>query len=141
MLDSRKPTCLDRADEFPSHRFESFPLTTQNTPDPLKTPVRHLIAASSSEMVGMASRDGYWNSLHMALGLTMGRHEMIAMDAVEEGDRILVAVAIAEVSVYGIHCHVNTDIEGYHVTRKSPMTHFSTPFGSLAAQHPIWSKH
>ncbi|CDS14020.1 hypothetical protein LRAMOSA06191 [Lichtheimia ramosa] len=96
VLDSRKPTCLDRADEFPSHRFESFPLTTQKTPEPLKTPVRHLIAASSSEMVGMASRDGYWNSLHMALGLTMGRHEMIAMDAVEEGDRILVAVAIAE---------------------------------------------
>lgn len=49
-------------------------------------------------MVGLASRDGYWNSLHMGLGLTMGRHEMIAMDAVEEGDRVLVAVAIAEVS-------------------------------------------
>ena len=109
MLDSRKPTCLDRAEEFPSHRLESFPLTNSTTPDPLKTPVRHLIAASSSEMMGMASRDGYWNSLHMGLGLTMGRHEMIAMDAVEEGDRILVAVAIAEVGFYIMHRNVQAN--------------------------------
>ncbi|KAI9312800.1 hypothetical protein BX666DRAFT_1981993 [Dichotomocladium elegans] len=52
--------------------------------------------ASSNEMVGFVSREGYWNSVNMALGLPFNQTEMIAMDCVEYKGQILLAVAAAE---------------------------------------------
>lgn len=64
-------------------------------------PVRHFIAASSSELTAFISRDGYWNCLNITLGLEAGKSEVIAIDAVESllDDEIslFVALAVAEV--------------------------------------------
>lgn len=68
----------------------------------LSKPVRHFIAASSSELTAFISRDGYWNCLNITLGLEAGKSEVIAIDAVESDvdDKIslYVALAVAEVS-------------------------------------------
>ncbi|GAA5815474.1 hypothetical protein MFLAVUS_008986 [Mucor flavus] len=100
-LDSRLLTYMDRPDEFPSTRFDKLP--TVPVPEytkPLSKPVRHFIAASSSELTAFISRDGYWNCLCITLGLEAGKSEVIAIDAVEEtcDDKIklLVALAVAE---------------------------------------------
>lgn len=68
----------------------------------LSKPVRHFIAASSSELTAFISRDGYWNCLCITLGLEAGKSEVIAIDAVEETThddkiKLLVALAVAEV--------------------------------------------
>ncbi|KAI9254913.1 hypothetical protein EDC94DRAFT_636285 [Helicostylum pulchrum] len=88
-------------DEFPSTRFDKLP--TVPVPEytkPLSKPVRHFIAASSSELTAFISRDGYWNCLCITLGLEAGKSEVIAIDAVEEtcDDKIklLIALAVAE---------------------------------------------
>ncbi|KAG2225285.1 hypothetical protein INT45_001509 [Circinella minor] len=99
LLESRQPTCLERQPEFPSHRFNSFPLqveTTTHNQEPLKTPIRHLLSASASEIVAFISRDGYWNSLNIALGLEPGKTEIIAMDTVEVKEKIYLCIAVAE---------------------------------------------
>ncbi|CEP14747.1 hypothetical protein [Parasitella parasitica] len=101
-LDSRLLTYLDRPDEFPSTQIDKLP--PESTPDytqPLSKPVRHFIAASSSELTAFISRDGYWNCLCITLGLEAGKSEVIAIDAVESSldDKIslFVALALAEV--------------------------------------------
>ncbi|KAL9559228.1 hypothetical protein MBANPS3_000545 [Mucor bainieri] len=100
-LDSRLPTYMDKPDEFPSARIDKLP--TEPVPEytqPLPKPVRHFIAASSSELTAFISRDGYWNCLNITLGLEAGKSEVIAIDAVESSvdDKIslFVALAVAE---------------------------------------------
>ncbi|KAL0135896.1 hypothetical protein V8B55DRAFT_1551360, partial [Mucor lusitanicus] len=102
-LDSRLPTYMDKPDEFPSARIDKLP--AEPAPEytqPLSKPVRHFIAASSSELTAFISRDGYWNCLNITLGLEAGKSEVIAIDAVESGvdDKIslFVALAVAEKS-------------------------------------------
>lgn len=100
-LDSRLLTYLDRPEEFPSTRIDKLPaITTPEYTQPLAKPVRHFIAASSSELTAFISRDGYWNCLNITLGLEAGKSEVIAIDAVEETRdgkiKILVALAVAE---------------------------------------------
>lgn len=67
----------------------------------LSKPVRHFIAASSSELTAFISRDGYWNCLCITLGLEAGKSEVIAIDAVESSVdnkiSLFVALAVAEV--------------------------------------------
>ncbi|KAI9258231.1 hypothetical protein BDA99DRAFT_515634 [Phascolomyces articulosus] len=99
LLDSRQPTCLERQPEFPSHRFDTFPIITNDNntrPEPLKKPIRHLLSASASEVVAFVSRDGYWNSLNIGLGLEPGKTEIIAVDAIEVKEKIYLCVAVAE---------------------------------------------
>ncbi|CAO3608654.1 unnamed protein product [Mucor fragilis] len=102
-LDSRLPTYMDKPDEFPSARIDKIP--AEPAPEytqPLSKPVRHFIAASSSEITAFISRDGYWNCLNITLGLEAGKSEVIAIDAVESNvdDKIslYVALAVAEKS-------------------------------------------
>ncbi|KAG2215170.1 hypothetical protein INT46_001446 [Mucor plumbeus] len=102
-LDSRLLTYMDRPDEFPSTRIDKLP--EEPVPEytqPLSKPVRHFIAASSSELTAFISRDGYWNCLCITLGLEAGKSEVIAIDAVESSvdDKIslFVALAVAEKS-------------------------------------------
>ncbi|KAI7890844.1 uncharacterized protein EV154DRAFT_421460 [Mucor mucedo] len=94
-------TYMDRPDEFPSTRFEKLPeAPVPDYTQPLSKPVRHFIAASSSELTAFISRDGYWNCLCITLGLEAGKSEVIAIDAVEENQdkiKLLVALAVAEV--------------------------------------------
>lgn len=67
----------------------------------LSKPVRHFIAASSSELTAFISRDGYWNCLCVTLGLEAGKAEIIAIDAVEttlnDSIKLFIALAVAEV--------------------------------------------
>ncbi|KAI8149190.1 hypothetical protein BJV82DRAFT_590977 [Fennellomyces sp. T-0311] len=96
-FDSLQPTCLHRQPEFPSHRFDSFPTgIVPANHGALKKPVRHLLSASASEIVAFISRDGYWNSLNIALGLEAGKSEIIAIDIAEVQNKIYLAIAVAE---------------------------------------------
>ncbi|KAG0738814.1 hypothetical protein G6F57_010710 [Rhizopus arrhizus] len=100
-LDSRLLTYIDRPEEFPSTRYDKLPdVPTTECAQLLPKPVRHFIAASSSELTAFISRDGYWNCLNIFLGLEAGRSEVIAIDAVEETIdgkiKILLALAVAE---------------------------------------------
>ncbi|CAO0799587.1 unnamed protein product [Mucor circinelloides] len=102
-LDSRLLTYMDRPDEFPSTRIDKLPVEpTPEYTQPFSKPVRHFIAASSSELTAFISRDGYWNCLNITLGLEAGKSEVIAIDAVESlvDDKIslFVALAVAEKS-------------------------------------------
>ncbi|EIE81593.1 hypothetical protein RO3G_06298 [Rhizopus delemar RA 99-880] len=88
-------------EEFPSTRYDKLPdAPTTECAQLLPKPVRHFIAASSSELTAFISRDGYWNCLNIFLGLEAGRSEVIAIDAVEETIdgkiKILLALAVAE---------------------------------------------
>ncbi|KAI7900813.1 uncharacterized protein BX663DRAFT_488127 [Cokeromyces recurvatus] len=100
-LDSRLLTYIDKPDEFPSTRYDKLP--AQPEPEytqPLLKPVRHFIAASSSEVSAYITRDGYWNCLCIALGLEAGKSEVIAIDAVEatinDKIKLFIALAVAE---------------------------------------------
>ncbi|KAL4210206.1 hypothetical protein AB4K20DRAFT_1969538 [Rhizopus microsporus] len=89
------------SEEFPSTRLDKLPEPpSAEYAQFLSKPIRHFIAASSSEITAFISRDGYWNCLNISLGLEAGRTEVIAIDCVEEktGDEIktLLALAIAE---------------------------------------------
>ncbi|ORZ01117.1 hypothetical protein BCR43DRAFT_522020 [Syncephalastrum racemosum] len=98
-FESRLPTFLDRQEEFPSHRVVDVPTPEKPATRVLKKPVRHLVAASASEMTSHLSRDGYWTSLHLDLGLEAGQVEIIAVDAVETesaAPTVLLAIAVAE---------------------------------------------
>ncbi|KAI9470838.1 MAG: hypothetical protein EXX96DRAFT_370372 [Benjaminiella poitrasii] len=100
-LDSRLLTYIDRPDEFPSTRYNKLP--EQPVPEytqPLLKPIRHFIAASSSELSAYITRDGYWNCLCITLGLEVGKSEVIAIDAVEatidDKIKLFIALAVAE---------------------------------------------
>ncbi|ORE16679.1 hypothetical protein BCV71DRAFT_183019 [Rhizopus microsporus] len=97
------------SEEFPSTRLDKLPEPpSAEYAQFLSKPIRHFIAASSSEITAFISRDGYWNCLNISLGLEAGRTEVIAIDCVEEktGDEIktLLALAIAEVCIDGQVC-------------------------------------
>ncbi len=49
----------------------------------LPKPVRHFIAASSSELTAFISRDGYWNCLNIFLGLEAGKNKRIVEKSIE----------------------------------------------------------
>ncbi|RCH91071.1 hypothetical protein CU097_006189 [Rhizopus azygosporus] len=102
-LDSQLLTYVDRSEEFPSTRLDKLPEPpSAEYAQFLSKPIRHFIAASSSEITAFISRDGYWNCLNISLDLEAGRTEVIAIDCVEEktGDEIktLLALAITESS-------------------------------------------
>ncbi|KAL1933395.1 hypothetical protein VTP01DRAFT_7485 [Rhizomucor pusillus] len=101
---SRLPTVLQRSSEFPSDRFDSVP-ADQSLADKqlplLDKPVRHLLAISMMDVNAFVSKDGYWNSLELNLGLESGKTEVIAVDIVElqetENDvYLIIALAVAE---------------------------------------------
>ncbi|KAG1462173.1 hypothetical protein G6F56_005572 [Rhizopus delemar] len=100
-FDSRLLTYIDRPEEFPSTRFDKLPEPpATDYSHLLSLPVRHFIAASSSELTAFISRDGYWNCLNISLGLEAGRSEVIAIDAVEETNEDEIKVLLALASAY-----------------------------------------
>ncbi|KAI8381032.1 uncharacterized protein BYT42DRAFT_289604 [Radiomyces spectabilis] len=102
-VDSWLHTYLKRQDEFPSDRIESLPepAPVEDAAQlPAKRSLRHLFAASTSELTAFISRDGYWSSICVGLGLEAGKSEIISIDVVEEHRhdkiRFMLAVAVAE---------------------------------------------
>ncbi|KAI8986427.1 hypothetical protein BDB01DRAFT_785614 [Pilobolus umbonatus] len=100
-LNSRLLTYIDKLEEFPSTRCDKLPpAPPPEYTQPTTKPVKHFIAASSSELTAFISRDGYWNCLCINLGLEAGKSELIAIDAVEESHendiKLLLALAVAE---------------------------------------------
>ncbi|KAI7868020.1 hypothetical protein BDF14DRAFT_1725381 [Spinellus fusiger] len=101
VFQSRLMTFLDRPDEFPSHRYESPPKASLSEQQGiLGQSVRHFMTVSAAELSVFVSRDGYWNSLCIPVGLEAGKSQVIAMDVFEEHTdtmRFVVALAVSQV--------------------------------------------
>ncbi|ORZ16861.1 hypothetical protein BCR42DRAFT_413343 [Absidia repens] len=100
LLESRLPTYLERASDFPSSRHDQLPNTMlpHTQKGLLPKPRCHMITASASELTAFIANDGYWNCIWLDLGLEAGKSEVIAVDAMElgtEDDGIRIAVVIA----------------------------------------------
>ncbi|KAI8981841.1 hypothetical protein BDF20DRAFT_818722 [Mycotypha africana] len=95
-------TYMNKPDEFPSTRLQSLPdAPLTDYIQPLSKPVRHFLAASTSELTAFLSRDGYWNCLYVDLcDIEPGKSDVIAVDAIEttiDGDiKLYIALATAD---------------------------------------------